>query len=117
VAATRDWGTGKGCCAMAPRWLTSTLMSALLSPFEETRFTIGFCSACERQVLTHPDLDSAEQRLLCVHCDAVVRDGLRAAAGSELPDHGYGLLELQGCGNPDCGGGACSRRQDGDGAE
>jgi hypothetical protein len=36
---------------------------------------------------------------------------LRAAKGDELPTSSYGLLETQGCGNPSCGGGQCSRRQ------
>lgn len=87
----------------------------LPSSFEETPFVIGYCADCQRRVLTHPDLDGDGERALCVHCDAVVSDDLRPASGAELPDHGYGLLELQGCGNPECGGGACSRQQaDGD---
>jgi hypothetical protein len=77
--------------------------------FGEIGFTVGHCSVCARQVLTYPALDPGSDQLHCVHCDAAVSDGIRPANGSELPDHGYGLLELQGCGNPDCGGGACSR--------
>ena len=80
--------------------------------FDELEFTIGRCAICDRDVLTYPDPeDWVLGRRLCVHCDQPVRRQLRPAKGDELPEHGYGLLETQGCGNPSCGGGQCSRRQ------
>jgi len=80
--------------------------------FEELGFIIGWCAICERDVLTYDDPEAAEHlRRCCVHCDQAVQRSLRAATGDELPQHGYGLLETQGCGNPACGGGQCSRRQ------
>jgi hypothetical protein len=80
--------------------------------FEDLQFTVGWCAICDRDVLTYPDPDALERaRRLCVHCDQTIERHVRAATGDELPSHGYGLLETQGCGNPGCGGGQCSRRQ------
>jgi hypothetical protein len=81
--------------------------------FAELEFTVGRCDHCGRDVLTYPDPDGPEDgaNACCVHCATVVIGGLRAARGDDLPAHGYGLLETQGCGNPACGGGQCSRRQ------
>lgn len=78
--------------------------------FGELEFTLGYCAICDRDVLTYPDPDESE-RQCCVHCDQAVQRKLRAATGEDLPSSGYGLLETQGCGNPSCGGGQCSRRQ------
>ena len=79
--------------------------------FDELEFAVGSCAVCGRDVLTYPDpAEPDRERRLCVHCDQPVRRP-RAAKGQELPTHGYGLLETQGCGNPSCGGGQCSRRQ------
>jgi len=93
--------------------------------FSDSSFQLGRCSACAREVLTYPAFESDGQAhqsddpvhqdgpereaWCCVHCDTAVIDGLRLVSGEDLPDVGYGLLELQGCGNPDCGGGRCSR--------
>jgi len=77
--------------------------------FDELQFTVGWCAICDRDVLTYPDPDDDRPR--CVHCEQAVQHKVRAATGDELPTHGYGLLETQGCGNPGCGGGQCSRRQ------
>ena len=77
--------------------------------FDELEFTLGQCAICDRDVLTYPDPDGDQRR--CVHCDQLVQRRIRAATGEDLPSHGYGLLETQGCGNPSCGGGQCSRRQ------
>jgi hypothetical protein len=80
--------------------------------FAEVEFTVGWCAHCNRDVLTYPDLDTADAAARrCVHCEQAVDHALRAANGDDLPTHGYGLLETQGCGNPSCGGGQCSRRQ------
>jgi hypothetical protein len=78
--------------------------------FDELEFTLGYCAICDRDVLTYPDPDASERRC-CVHCDQTVQNKLRPATGEDLPARGYGLLETQGCGNPSCGGGQCSRRQ------
>lgn len=79
--------------------------------FDELEFVLGRCAICDRDVLTYPDSDGDElNQRRCVHCDQAVSH-LRSAQGDELPDNGYGLLETQGCGNPGCGGGQCSRRQ------
>lgn len=84
------------------------------SDFDEIVFTVGYCPACDQRVLTHPDFsEESAPSALCVHCDGPVVDDLRSSSGADLPDHGYGLLESQGCGNPECGGGACSRLRDG----
>lgn len=77
--------------------------------FAELMFTFGHCTTCDRRVLTYPDVEADSGHLHCVHCDAVVGVELEAAPGGDLPEHGYGLLELQGCGSPDCGGGRCGR--------
>ncbi len=77
--------------------------------FSEVAFTIGRCEECARDVLTFPGFEPSDEHVYCVHCEKPVVEGLRDAAGDDLPEHGYGLLELQGCGNPECGGGACSR--------
>jgi len=80
---------------------------------DELQFVVGHCTPCDRDVLTYLDpIDSeGSDRRLCVHCDQPVDRELRPASEDELPAHGYGLLETQGCGNPNCGGGQCSRRQ------
>jgi hypothetical protein len=79
--------------------------------FDELEFVLGRCAICDRDVLTYPDPDGDElNQRRCVHCDQTVSH-VRSARGAELPDNGYGLLETQGCGNPGCGGGQCSRRQ------
>lgn len=80
--------------------------------FDELEFTFGWCAICDRDVLTYPDREASD--LLprhCVHCDQAVGHHVRVGHGGELPAHGYGLLETQGCGNPSCGGGQCGRRQ------
>lgn len=84
--------------------------------FAAISFIVGRCNACERQVLTYPDTDTgtAAGQMRCVHCDATVVAEIRTTDASELPEHGYGLLELQGCGSPDCGGGRCGRSESGD---
>jgi hypothetical protein len=80
--------------------------------FDELEFTLGTCAICDRDVLTYPDPDATDgSARRCVHCDQVVQRRIRAAQGGELPEHGYGLLETQGCGSPTCGGGQCGRRQ------
>jgi hypothetical protein len=81
--------------------------------FDELEFVIGWCAICDRDVLTYPDPDAPEEdpRRCCVHCEQAVQRQLRPATGEALPSNGYGLLETQGCGNPSCGGGQCSRRQ------
>jgi hypothetical protein len=80
--------------------------------FEELEFTVGWCAICDRDVLTYADPEAEDLSLRrCVHCDEGVQHRLRSASGDQLPAHGYGLLETQGCGNPSCGGGQCSRRQ------
>jgi hypothetical protein len=80
--------------------------------FDELEFTFGWCAICDRDVLTYADPEAAEiAPRRCVHCDQLVARQVRVARGDELPAHGYGLLETQGCGNPSCGGGQCGRRQ------
>ncbi len=80
--------------------------------FTGISFDVGQCDVCEREVLTYPAYEGEAEVICCVHCDARVTNGLRTALGEDLPDFGYGLLELQGCGNPECGGGRCSRMAD-----
>lgn len=80
--------------------------------FDELEFTFGWCAICDRDVLTYPDPAAADfEARHCVHCDQPVARRVRVTKGDELPSHGYGLLESQGCGNPSCGGGQCGRRQ------
>ncbi len=79
--------------------------------FDELEFTLGQCAICDRDVLTYSDPDGALDEGRWVHCDQLDKRHIRAATGEDLPAHGYGLLETQGCGNPSCGGGQCSRRQ------
>ena len=80
-----------------------------VTAFDDLRFTIGDCASCARTVLTYTAFDLDEEAHRCVHCDKAVTSNLSSTAGEALPDHGYGLLEAQGCGNPECGGGACMR--------
>jgi hypothetical protein len=86
---------------------------ALYDPhdFADLEFAMAWCPSCNREVLTHASYsaDGAEQRA-CVHCDRPLPIEVRVAHGGNLPEFGYGLLESQGCGNPDCGGGQCSRQ-------
>lgn len=78
--------------------------------FEDLEFRVGFCAECEREVLTYLSYGSeGGEQCCCVHCDVPLRAATRPARGADLPDAGYGLLELQGCGNPDCGGGRCGQ--------
>jgi len=79
-------------------------------PFEQLDFALGWCAGCAREVLTHTDYgaEGAEQRR-CVHCDHPVEAGVRRARGSELAEHGYGLVEASGCGKSNCGGGRCGQ--------
>ncbi len=78
--------------------------------FAEVSMMVGRCGTCDRRVLTYPASDLDEPHHHCVHCDSLVTEDVRATDIDGLPEHGYGLLELQGCGNPDCGGGACGRK-------
>lgn len=78
----------------------------------DLELTLGWCAICDREVLTYADYDDGErEQRRCVHCEQAVQRKLRAAVVDDLPGSGYGLLESQGCGNPSCGGGQCSRRQ------
>ena len=78
--------------------------------FAELDFPVGRCDRCGREVLAYLSYASeGGAALCCVHCDAPLPLAPRPASGSALPEIGYGLLELQGCGNPDCGGGQCGR--------
>jgi hypothetical protein len=80
--------------------------------FDEIEFMVAWCAICDRDVLTYLDSDASEPaHRRCVHCDQLVQRRIRAARGDELSGYGYGLLEDEGCGNPNCGGGQCSRRQ------
>ncbi|MEO8605519.1 MAG: hypothetical protein ABI629_23320 [bacterium] len=79
--------------------------------FEESEFTVGWCAACDRDVLTYADVDEASEAApRCVHCEQRV-GRLRTATGEDLPQHGYGVLEDAGCGRPDCGNGRCGRNE------
>lgn len=78
--------------------------------FGDLDFRIGRCAECERDVLTYVSYGvEGGETVCCVHCDVPLVDELQSAPGAGLPDIGYGLLETQGCGNPDCGGGQCGR--------
>ncbi len=79
--------------------------------FDESEFVVAWCSGCGREVLTYiPADDPDEERRHCVHCDVALGAELRAAPGSELTAAGYAVVEPQGCGNPNCGGGQCARK-------
>ena len=74
----------------------------------ELVFSLGWCSTCAKEVLTHVDYDEAgAESLRCVHCDAAVVTDLRVATETELSERDYAIVEEQGCGRPDCGGGRC----------
>jgi hypothetical protein len=71
----------------------------------DTEFVLGYCPECAKQVLTHLDLDPGDEELRrCLHCDAIVTDGLSWATGDDLEASGYALLEARTCGN----GGGCA---------
>ena len=53
--------------------------------------------------------EDGSDELRCVHCDRPAAGPLCFAAGEDLPEHGYDFVEFGGCGNPNCGGGRCSR--------
>jgi hypothetical protein len=73
-------------------------------------FILAHCESCARQVLTHTVWsENGGDELRCVHCDRPTVGPLCFASSDELPEHGYDLVELGGCGNPNCGGGRCSR--------
>jgi len=70
--------------------------------------SIGPCPECKRDVLTWIDYDeNGAERRLCVHCDSVVEADVHLVGEGELAEKDYALVEEQGCGRPDCGGGRC----------
>jgi hypothetical protein len=72
-------------------------------------FSLGFCTACDRDVLTHVHFDDDGSRL-CVHCDAPVHGAVRAATLNDLKTAGYGEIPpASSCGSGGCGSGGCSR--------
>jgi hypothetical protein len=76
----------------------------------EVEIAFAWCAACAREVLTHGDYDAeGRERRLCVHCDGPAAVEQRAVRLGDLDAEGYALVEEQGCGRPDCGGGRCGR--------
>ena len=75
----------------------------------DLEFTLAWCPACERDVLTHAHFDAdGPERRLCVHCDGDI-ENQRVLPIDDLEAQGYAVIELEGCGKPDCGGGRCTR--------
>ena len=73
--------------------------------FGDSEFLVGFCQHCAKEVLTHVDLDLADNEILrCLHCDEPIQSSLRVIWGDEIETTGYALLEARSCGN----GGGCS---------
>ena len=76
----------------------------------EIEVAFAWCETCARDVLTHGDYDAdGHERRLCVHCDGLVAVERRAVRLGDLEAEGYSVIEEQGCGRPDCGGGRCGR--------
>jgi hypothetical protein len=76
--------------------------------FSAVEFATGYCSSCERDVLTHSSFDDSGLEVrFCVHCDTPL--DVEMTKGSALSAYGYDLIEAEGCGRPDCGGGRCGR--------
>jgi hypothetical protein len=80
------------------------------TPSTPLELSFAHCDTCGRDVLTHTDYaaDGAERRL-CVHCDGDVTSEPRSVRIADLDAEGYAVLEEEGCGRPDCGGGRCGR--------
>jgi hypothetical protein len=70
--------------------------------------TFAWCEACGHDVLTHAHYDQDDAERLCVHCDGPVASE-RKVRLADLEAEGYAVIEQQGCGRPDCGGGRCGR--------
>jgi hypothetical protein len=77
-----------------------------------TEFLFGFCTACDKEVITHVDLDAAGDLIRrCVHCDALLAGALRAGDADALTAHGYAVLDARTCGNGGgCAAGGCGMR-------
>jgi hypothetical protein len=76
--------------------------------FSGIEFATGYCFGCERDVLTHVDLDDAGvERRLCVHCDRSI--DAEMTKGSALSAYGYDIVEPRACGSGGCGSGRCGR--------
>ena len=81
--------------------------------FDATDFLVGYCAACEKDVLTHVDLGSdGEDVRRCLHCDELVATSLRSVSSEQLTENGYAVIEARTCGNGGgCGAGGCGMRQ------
>ena len=76
--------------------------------FSGVEFATGYCSACEREVLTHADFDdTGTERRLCLHCDTAI--DVEMTKGSALSAYGYDVVEPRGCSSGGCGSGRCGR--------
>lgn len=71
---------------------------------------LGFCSVCEREVLTCVGVDDDDPRC-CVHCDTPIdEDSLHLSTVSDLEHVGYAEIEpARSCGSGGCGSGGCRR--------
>jgi len=78
-----------------------------------TEFVLGYCEACNKDVLTHIDVDACgDETRRCLHCDAQIIAGLRTVDADELEATGYALVEARGCGGGGgCAVGGCGMRQ------
>jgi hypothetical protein len=75
-------------------------------------FPVASCTACDREVLCHLDLDAGGGEMLrCLECGGEIeRACVRWLDLAGIEELGYGfVLPDAGCGRPDCGGGRCGR--------
>jgi hypothetical protein len=71
---------------------------------------VGFCTLCEREVLTSLGVDDDDPRC-CVHCDTPIdEEMLRLSTATDLERVGYAEIEpARSCGSGGCGSGGCRR--------
>ena len=110
------WPIGRYRRVWGPRFQlrTGLRFRAVATPgLEEAEFLVGHCTFCDRQVLTHLDLDLADEEIrLCVHCDGVVSSELTWLGTRDLEAHGYSLMQARSCGNGGgCSAGGCGTRR------
>jgi len=81
--------------------------------FGNSDFLVGYCLACDKNVLTHLDLtpDDGEIRR-CLHCDEIIPGPFKSVSSDQLEANGYAIVEARTCGNGGgCGVGGCGMRQ------
>jgi len=80
--------------------------------FSDAEFLVGYCSGCQKEVLTHSDLGPDDEEIRrCLYCDEPILRELRSIGSQELEASGYAIVEARVCGNGGgCAVGGCGSR-------